>query len=87
MNHNSGNLTSYIKNGPFWNVIFSNDSTTQIQGTNHQTLPYTLPPLLLNVIHTPSFIKNLLSIHHFTIENNVSAEFHVLDFDVKYFRM
>lgn len=38
---------SYIDNGHYHNLIVGNGSTIQIQGTSHQTLPYSFPSLLL----------------------------------------
>ncbi|KAJ9565081.1 hypothetical protein OSB04_001047 [Centaurea solstitialis] len=76
MTNNSGNFTSYVNNGLFRNVIVGDGSPIPIRGIGHQTLPYPFSPLLLkNVINTPRIIKNLLSIHRFTIDNVVSIEF------------
>ncbi|KAJ9562600.1 hypothetical protein OSB04_007760 [Centaurea solstitialis] len=82
-----GNFTSYVNNGLFRNVIVGDGSPIPIRGIGHQTLPYPFPPLLLkNVLHTPRIIKNLLSIRHFTIDNNVSVEFDPFGLTMKEYR-
>jgi hypothetical protein len=40
-------------------------------------------PMLNNVLHVPSTYKNLISIHHFTLDNDTFIEFHPYFFLIK----
>jgi hypothetical protein len=67
-------------------VVVGNGSTLSITATGHARFPISTPsrPLhLRNVLVAPDIVKNLQSVHKFTIDNRVSVEFDPVGFSVK----
>lgn len=86
MTNNPGNFSSYVNKSISRYIIVGNGAQIPIHGTGNQTLPIYFPHLHLNnVLHAPSLIKNLLSVHRLTTENNISIEFGPYGIDVKDF--
>ncbi|KAD5318339.1 hypothetical protein E3N88_18285 [Mikania micrantha] len=84
MTNGAGNLSSYSKNQSFNRITVGNGFQIPILDSGHTTLPPPYPPLQLKyVLHSPSLIKNLLSVRQLTTDNNISIEFDPFGFLVK----
>ena len=76
MTTNPGTLTSYSSLSNHNGIIVDNGSTVPIRCFDHTSLSHPNPNFRLpNVLHAPSLVKNLISVHKFTTDNHVSIEF------------
>jgi hypothetical protein len=77
-------LYSLHKPSPSSFVTVGNGSTLPISHIGHASLSASARTLHLNnVLLVPNIVKNLISIHHFTIDNCCSIEFDPFGFSVK----
>lgn len=73
----SYNLHSYILYIGFEIVIISNDNTLPIHHVGSNSMHLNKHVFYLSkVIHTPTMSSNLLYVHQFCSDNNVSVEFY-----------
>jgi hypothetical protein len=62
----------------------TNDSGMSITQIGTSFIPTSDCDLVLNnVLHVPSTHKNLISVHHFTLDNDTYIEFHPFFFFIK----
>jgi hypothetical protein len=65
-------------------VTVDNGVSLPISSTGHTTLPLSDHSFLLNyLLIVPNIVKNVLSVHQFTIDNLVSIEFDPFGFSIK----
>lgn len=86
MTGDQGNLPNYSSSLPhnLSHVIVGNGSSLPILGYGCTSLPAPFTKFLLShVLHTPSIIKNLISVRKFTRDNLCSVEFDPCGFSVK----
>jgi len=84
MTTNRGNLTSYsnISN----HITIGSGHNISVIGCGNALLTNSQTYLALkNVLHASKLIKNLISVHQFTIDNEVTVEFDPFGFIVKDF--
>lgn len=87
MTSSQGNLSSYFKLSKNNKIIVGNGHSVPIYGLGITHLDNPHPSLILNnAFHAPNLIKNLMSVHKFTTDNNVSIEFDPFGFSVKDFQ-
>nr|GEW77320.1 ribonuclease H-like domain-containing protein [Tanacetum cinerariifolium] len=77
-------LTSFINPSLYKSVYAGNGQPIPVTHTGHSTLQTPHKPLHLHhVFVTPNIIKNLIYVHQFTRDNNVSDDFDSYGFSVK----
>ena len=85
--HKSSNPGNFISLQPIPNstpITVGNGSTMSVTHRAHTVIPTAHSPLRLNnVLVSPSLVKNLISIHTLTRDNNVSVEFDPFGFSIK----
>jgi hypothetical protein len=65
-------------------VQVGNGAGLDILHTGHSSISTAERPLVLrNILHVPQIAKHLLSVHKFTLDNNVFFEFHPWHFYIK----
>nr|GEZ11371.1 ribonuclease H-like domain-containing protein [Tanacetum cinerariifolium] len=81
---NTGILSSFSNSSIYPSVFVGNGQSIPITYIGHSFLHTSDKPLQLNhILVTPHIIKNLISVHKFTRDNDVSVEFDAYDFYVK----
>ena len=86
MTHSQGTLINYfpLKYPHNNHIIVGNGNIILVHGHGNLPISSSHPSFTLkNVLHAPRLIKNLISVHKFTIDDNVFIEFDPLDFSVK----
>ncbi|GKB39744.1 hypothetical protein Tco_0884686 [Tanacetum coccineum] len=74
-------LTSFSNLSMYQSVFVGNGHFIPVTHTGHSFLHTSSKPLHLNhILVTPHIIKNLISVHQFTHDNDVSVEFDVYGF-------
>ncbi|GJU77811.1 ribonuclease H-like domain-containing protein [Tanacetum coccineum] len=82
--NNTGILTSFSNLSIYPSVFVGNGHSIPVTHTGHSFLHTSSKPLHLNhIIFTPHIIKNLIYVHQFTRDNDVSVEFDAYGFSVK----
>nr|GFA07199.1 ribonuclease H-like domain-containing protein [Tanacetum cinerariifolium] len=85
-NSNANNLSTLFNTRLFPSVHVGDENSIPITNTWHSIIPSSNCPLHLhNVLVTPNIIKNLISVHQFTKDNNCTIEFDAFGFSVKDF--
>jgi hypothetical protein len=86
MTSNSGTLSSPSSSTPS-SIVVGDGSILPVTSTGSVSFPHNHGSFNLhNVLVSPSLLRNLISVHQFTIENSCSVEFDPFDFSVKDFR-
>ncbi|GKA14952.1 ribonuclease H-like domain-containing protein [Tanacetum coccineum] len=81
---NIGILTSFSNSSMYLSVFVGNGHSTPVTHTGHSFLHTSSKPLHLNhILVTPNIIKNLISVHQFTRDNDVSVGFDAYGFSIK----
>lgn len=76
MSTNSGNLHNSFPVQPSTSVTVGNGARLPVSHSTSTSIPTSNSPLHLNqVLVSPSLVKNLISVHKLTRDNNVSIEF------------
>ncbi|GKD08332.1 ribonuclease H-like domain-containing protein [Tanacetum coccineum] len=75
---NTSILTSFSNSSMYPSVFVGNGHSIPVTHTGHSLLHTSSKPLL-----TPHIMKNLISVHQFTRDNDVSVEFDAYGFSVK----
>ncbi|GJZ65911.1 ribonuclease H-like domain-containing protein [Tanacetum coccineum] len=84
LNFNASNLSTILDKRLFPSVHVGDDESIPVTNTGHSIIPSHHHPLHLhNVLLTLSIIKNLISVHQFTRDNNCTIEFDAFGFSVK----
>ncbi|GJY95416.1 ribonuclease H-like domain-containing protein [Tanacetum coccineum] len=84
---NTGILTSFSSSSMYPSVFVGNGHSIPVTHTGHSFLHTSSKPLHLNhILVTPHIIKNLISVHQFTRDNDVSVEFNAYGFLVKHYQ-
>jgi hypothetical protein len=87
MDHITSDLDYLTMHDPYTGhdqVHTANESGMDITRIGTSIIPTTTRLLTLtNVLHVPSANKNLISVHHFTLDNNTFIEFHPFFFLIK----
>ncbi|GJZ35730.1 ribonuclease H-like domain-containing protein [Tanacetum coccineum] len=77
-------LTSFSNLSIYPSVFVGNGNSIPVTHTGHSFLHTSHKPLHLNhILVTPHIIKNLISVHKFTRDNDVSVEFDAYGFSIK----
>ncbi|GJW50266.1 ribonuclease H-like domain-containing protein [Tanacetum coccineum] len=77
-------LTSFSNSSMYPSVFVGNGHSIHVTHTGHSFLHTSSKPLHLNhILVTPHIMKNLISVHQFTRDNDVSVEFDAYGFSVK----
>ncbi|GJR58865.1 ribonuclease H-like domain-containing protein, partial [Tanacetum coccineum] len=84
LNFNASNLSTIFDKRLFPSVHVGDGESIPVTNTGHSIIPSHHHPLHLhNVLLTLSIIKNLISVHQFTRDNNCTIEFDAFGFSVK----
>ncbi|GJY11076.1 hypothetical protein Tco_0379261 [Tanacetum coccineum] len=82
--YNTGILISFSNSSMYPSVFVSNGQSIHVTHTGHSFLHTSSKPLQLNhILFTPHTINNLISVHQFTRDTDVSVEFDAYGFSVK----
>jgi hypothetical protein len=85
--HITGDLDRLMMHEPYTGtdqIHTTNGSGVDITHIGNSIIPTTAQPLTLNhVLHVPSAHKNLISVHRFTLDNDIFIEFHPFFFLIK----
>ncbi|GJU67587.1 ribonuclease H-like domain-containing protein [Tanacetum coccineum] len=80
----TGKLTSISNKSTISSILVGNGNSIPVINSGYSMLRTLDRPLHLhNVLVTPNIIKNLISVHQFTCDNNCSIEFDPFGFSVK----
>ncbi|GJY82211.1 ribonuclease H-like domain-containing protein [Tanacetum coccineum] len=86
LNSNARNLSNIFNQHLFTSVHVGNGASIPVTNIGHSIIPSIRHPLhLYNVLVTPNFIKNLISIRQFTRDNHCTIEFDAFGFSMKDF--
>nr|GEY72391.1 ribonuclease H-like domain-containing protein [Tanacetum cinerariifolium] len=86
LNSSANNLSTLFNTRLFPSIHVGDGNSIPVTNTGHSIIPSSNRPLHLhNVLVTPNIIKNLISIHQFTRDNNCTIEFDAFGFSVKDF--
>ncbi|GKD27009.1 ribonuclease H-like domain-containing protein [Tanacetum coccineum] len=86
LNLDARNLSTILNKRLFPSIHVGDGNSIPITNTGHRIIPSHYRPLHLhNVLVTPNIMKNLISIRHFTRDNNCTIEFDAFGFFVKDF--
>ncbi|GJW49979.1 ribonuclease H-like domain-containing protein [Tanacetum coccineum] len=86
LNSSTSNLSTIFNQRLFPSIHVGDGNSILVTNTGHSIIPSLHRPLHLhNVLVTPNIIKNLISVHQFTRDNNCTIEFDAFGFSVKDF--
>ncbi|GJZ64027.1 ribonuclease H-like domain-containing protein [Tanacetum coccineum] len=84
LNFNASNLSTIFDKRLFPSVHVGDGKSIPVTNTGHNIIPSHHRPLHLhNVLVTTNIIKNLISVHQFTRDNNCTIEFDAFGFSMK----
>jgi hypothetical protein len=87
IDHIMGSLDKLTMHDPYFDtdqIHAVNGSGMDITCIGKTTIPTPVRNVVLNqVLHVPSAHKNLISVHHFTLDNDALIEFHWYFFLIK----
>ncbi|GKD01861.1 ribonuclease H-like domain-containing protein, partial [Tanacetum coccineum] len=85
---NTSILATLSNQSMYPSIFVGNDQSIPVTNIGHSSLLTPHKPLPLNnILVTPNIIKNLIYVHQFTKENDVSVEFDAFGFSVKDYHM
>lgn len=82
-----GMISTLSPYSPIESVLVGNGNRIPVLGSGHSTINTSSKPFQLkDILYNPTFIKNLISVRKFSIDNYVSFEFDPFGFSVKDFQ-
>ncbi|KAI3706128.1 hypothetical protein L1987_76386 [Smallanthus sonchifolius] len=85
--YNPGKLNTFSSYSPISSIFVGNGNRIPVLGSGSTNIPSSSKPLhLKSVLYNPNFIKNLISVRKFNIDNWTSIEFDPFGFSVKDFK-
>ncbi|KAI3760479.1 hypothetical protein L1987_50874 [Smallanthus sonchifolius] len=85
--YDPGKLNTFSSYSPISSIFVGNGNRIPVLGSGSTSIPSSSKPLhLKSVLYNPNFIKNLISVRKFNIDNWTSIEFDPFGFSVKDFK-